>query len=234
MKSKREKNLPQTKHVSFDSKKKCYLRDSIMTRCFFPPLYFPPLSTHFFFGMEELMLLDTLYHARLCRMSESLWEQAREQPNRGAFICIVPSLKEFLTESSLSLTWGTRRMLEVMMYPPALDAVDSYDPEVSVVIVVRMKSSTKAYVLNKDDHLSVSSEERDAMFRDFIKNGYGEIRSHCAHCGVSNSESKLLACSACQTAKYCGCVCQNEDWHKHRELCQSYAKLRLDMKTALD
>ena len=43
----------------------------------------------------------------------------------------------------------------------------------------------------------------------------------CASCGKSGCDDiKLRRCNSCKLAKYCGVVCQKNDWQKHKQLCK--------------
>ena len=44
-----------------------------------------------------------------------------------------------------------------------------------------------------------------------------ELKASCSHCGKECAE--LKRCSVCKHASYCGAVCQNAAWKKHKKTC---------------
>lgn len=46
----------------------------------------------------------------------------------------------------------------------------------------------------------------------------------CDWCGKSSGEAKLLACSACKKANYCGKECQKAAWKGHKAICKQNRK----------
>jgi len=44
-----------------------------------------------------------------------------------------------------------------------------------------------------------------------------ELKASCSHCGKEREE--LKRCSVCKHASYCGAVCQNAAWKKHKKTC---------------
>ena len=49
----------------------------------------------------------------------------------------------------------------------------------------------------------------------------GGEKKICWNCHASEAEHgvRLLKCESCKKARYCGTVCQEEDWDRHREFC---------------
>jgi len=59
--------------------------------------------------------------------------------------------------------------------------------------------------------------------------------SSCAHCGKQSAKNKR--CSICKEVSYCGAVCQNAAWKKHKKICVapvSTHNVLLTLKTAYE
>lgn len=85
----------------------------------------------------------------------------------------------------------------------------------------KMDCITAAVVINKDDHLSMSTEQkkRYAQYKMHTNNKPMEKIHLCSFC--KKRLEKLARCSACRVACYCNQECQKRDWPNHKKICHS-------------
>jgi hypothetical protein len=59
-----------------------------------------------------------------------------------------------------------------------------------------------------------------------------ELKASCSHCGKECEE--LKRCSVCKHASYCGAVCQNAAWKKHKKTCVTLEEVRKRVAAAVE
>ena len=94
---------------------------------------------------------------------------------------------------------------------------------------VKMSQSQKTAATGEESKgqakKKVDKSDRGEALQD-VKVKQEVLEMTCWNCSAYADVKKLSQCADCRTARYCGVVCQREDWEKHWQWCQERKELR--------
>lgn len=115
-----------------------------------------------------------------------------------------------------------------MFFDPEGDSTITYSPDlqsrVDLLMMIGMRpSDSEMRLLSQTINATEAYEnptERTQYFQD--SGSFSSAlanRQECNFCGVSGTSQKLVRCTRCKKAWYCGKVCQLADWKAHKKEC---------------